>query len=161
MTHYTIVDSPIGKLTLTAERNALTAVRFARTDGTATLDAAWQRDDAHPVLAQARAQLEEYFAGKRTRFELPLAPAGTAFQRAVWDALLGVPFGATSTYGALAAQVGRPKAARAVGGAVGDNPIAVVIPCHRIIGKDGSLTGFGGGLPRKTILLQFEGVLLS
>jgi methylated-DNA-[protein]-cysteine S-methyltransferase len=161
MTHYTIIDSPIGKLTLTAERNALTAVLFARTDGTATLDAAWQHDDAHPVLAKARIQLGEYFAGKRTRFNLPLEPAGTAFQRAVWDALLDVPFGATSTYGALAAQVGRPKAARAVGGAVGDNPIAVVIPCHRIIGKDGSLTGFGGGLPRKTILLQLESMLPS
>jgi methylated-DNA-[protein]-cysteine S-methyltransferase len=161
MTHYTVIDSPIGKLSLTADGAQLTSINFAHDNGRAMIDDAWIHDGADPVLAQARAQLDEYFAGRRTMFDLPLAPAGTAFQQAVWRALQRVPFGATSTYGRLAADLGRPTGARAVGSAVGANPIPVVIPCHRIIGKDGSLTGFAGGLPRKTTLLQLEGVLLT
>jgi methylated-DNA-[protein]-cysteine S-methyltransferase len=158
MTIYTLLDSPLGKLALTSDGKHLTAIHFPRRDGTAHVERAWQRDDAVPVLAQARAQLSEYFAGRRTRFDLPLRPQGTAFQQGVWRALLKVPFGRTSTYGALAAAIGRPTAARAVGAAVGANPLAVVVPCHRIIGADGTLTGYAGGLARKTKLLALEGV---
>lgn len=108
------------------------------------------------MLVAARAQLAEYFRGKRTRFDLPLRPDGTAFQQSVWRALLKVPFGTTSTYGALAAAIGRPGAARAVGAAVGANPLAIVVPCHRIVGADGTLTGYAGGLARKAKLLALE-----
>jgi methylated-DNA-[protein]-cysteine S-methyltransferase len=108
------------------------------------------------VLARARAQLAEYFDGRRTRFDLPLAPRGTDFQQAVWRALLAVPFGNTSTYGEIAAAIRRPSAVRAVGAAVGANPIGIVVPCHRIIGRDGTLTGYAGGLHRKAKLLALE-----
>ncbi len=158
---YTVCDSPIGPLTLASDGTHLTAVRFARGNGKPDVERDWQRDDDLPVLARARAQLGEYFAGKRTRFNLPLAPQGTEFQQAVWRALLKVGCGQTSTYGALAAAVGRPQAARAVGAAMGANPIPIIVPCHRVIGSDGSLTGFGGGLERKTKLLQLEGSLLA
>ena len=106
-----------------------------------------------------RRQLAEYFAGERTAFELPLAPAGTPFQRNVWDALLAIPYGETRSYGELAAAVGKPGAARAVGRANHDNPIGVVIPCHRVIGAGGALTGYAGGLDRKRYLLELEGAL--
>ncbi len=158
MTIYTFVDSPLGTLALTSNGSHLTGVRFPRRDGRPAVEGDWQRDDAAPVLVQARAQLAEYFAGRRTRFALPLRPQGTAFQRSVWRALRKVPFGKTLTYGALAAAIGRPAAARAVGAAVGANPLAVVVPCHRIIGADGTLTGYAGGLARKTKLLALEGV---
>ena len=113
---------------------------------------------AEPLPAVA-AQLGEYLAGRRRRFDLPLAPAGTPFQRAVWEALLEVPWGQTSSYGDLARAVGRPGAARAIGGAMNRNPIAIVVPCHRIVGADGSLTGYGAGLERKEALLALEGAL--
>lgn len=158
---YTVCASPIGPLTLASDGTHLTSVRFARGNGKPDIERDWQRADDLPVLALARAQLDEYFAGKRTRFDLPLAPHGTEFQQAVWRALLKVGCGRTSTYGALAAAVGRPEAARAVGAAMGANPIPIIVPCHRIIGADGSLTGFGGGLERKTKLLQLEGALLA
>ncbi|MGE5336412.1 MAG: methylated-DNA--[protein]-cysteine S-methyltransferase [Gemmatimonadota bacterium] len=158
---YTIFDSPIGPLTLASDGTHLTAVRFARANGKPDVGRDWRRDDDLPVLVRARTQLDEYFAGRRRRFDLPLAPHGTAFQREVWRALQQVGFSQTSTYGALAAAVGRPEAARAVGAAMGANPIPIIVPCHRIIGRDGSLTGFGGGLERKTKLLQLEGVLLA
>ncbi len=106
-----------------------------------------------------RRQLAEYFAGERTAFELPLAPTGTPFQRDVWDALLAIPYGETRSYGELAAAVGKPGAARAVGRANHDNPIGVVIPCHRVIGAAGSLTGYAGGIDRKRYLLELEGAL--
>ncbi|MCY1553447.1 Methylated-DNA--protein-cysteine methyltransferase [compost metagenome] len=105
-------------------------------------------------------QLDEYFAGRRRRFELRLAPQGTAFQQAVWQALLTISFGQTTCYSALAEQIDRPKAVRAVGAANGANPISVIIPCHRVIGRDGSLTGYAGGLPRKALLLKLEGAQL-
>ena len=114
--------------------------------------------DAEP-FPLLRRQLGEYFAGERTAFELPLAPAGTPFQRIVWDALLAIPYGETRSYGELAAAVGKPGAARAVGRANHDNPIGVVIPCHRVIGAGGSLTGYAGGLDRKRYLLELEGAL--
>lgn len=108
------------------------------------------------VVAPVRSQIEEYCAGTRRTFALPLAPKGTAFQHEVWNALLAIPFGTTTSYGALAAKLGRPGAARAVGLANGSNPIGLIVPCHRVIGSDGSLTGYGGGLPLKRALLAHE-----
>jgi methylated-DNA-[protein]-cysteine S-methyltransferase len=111
-----------------------------------------------PLLEQAAEELDAYFAGRRQRFQVPLAPEGTPFQRQVWAALTTIPFGATWSYAKLARTVGRPAAVRAVGAANGRNPIALFVPCHRVIGADGSLTGYGGGLPRKRWLLAHEGV---
>lgn len=156
MTIYTLLDSPLGTLALASDGSHLTGIHFSRRDGRPAVERAWQRDDAAPVLARARAQIAEYFDGRRTRFDLPLSLQGTAFQRSVWRALLKVPFGKTSTYGALAAEIGRPNAARAVGAAIRANSLAVVVPCHRIIGANGSLTGYAGGLARKRKLLALE-----
>jgi methylated-DNA-[protein]-cysteine S-methyltransferase len=150
------MKSPLGTLLLTAEDGALTGVHFPGQKHDRPPQPDWQRADDDPLLASARDQLAEYFDGRRSTFDLPLAPRGTPFQLAVWRALLAVPFGATSTYGAIAGAVGRPTAVRAVGAAVGANPIGIVVPCHRIIGRDGSLTGYAGGLDRKTRLLALE-----
>jgi methylated-DNA-[protein]-cysteine S-methyltransferase len=150
MTAYATVDSPIGELLLTAEDGALTRLYMSPFH----LDPAWEHDPA--ALAEPARQLAEYFAGERTEFELELRPAGTAFQRGVWDLLLGIPYGETTTYGALALALGDPRKVRAVGLANGRNPISIVVPCHRVIGADGSLTGYGGGLERKRVLLELE-----
>ena len=115
----------------------------------------------HPVLEQAEDQLQQYLAGEREDFGLPLAPAGTDFQRAVWDHLLTVPRGTTTTYGAIAHALGRPRAAQAVGAAVGSNPLSIVIPCHRVLGSTGSMTGYAGGIETKQALLRLEGALLA
>jgi methylated-DNA-[protein]-cysteine S-methyltransferase len=149
-TAYTTVESPIGEILLTAEDGALTRLYMSPFH----LDGAWVHDPA--ALAGPSRQLAEYFAGGRTEFELELRPAGTAFQRAVWDLLLAIPYGETTTYGALAHALGDPRKVRAVGLANGRNPISIVVPCHRVIGADGSLTGYGGGLERKRILLELE-----
>ena len=156
MTLYTEMTSPLGTLLLTAEHGALTGVHFPGQKHDRPPQPGWQRADDEPVLAAARMQLGEYFEGERSTFDLPLAPQGTPFQRAVWRALLAVPFGATSTYGAVAEAIGRPTAVRAVGAAIGANPIGIVVPCHRIVGRDGSLTGYAGGLDRKAKLLALE-----
>jgi len=145
------VQSPVGRLRLVAGDAALLGVWFAGRGGPAPAPAA-----AHPVLEEARRQLESYFAGRRRAFDLPLEPRGTPFQREVWQALRAIPFGETRSYGELARQLGRPAATRAVGAANGRNPIAIVIPCHRVIGADGSLTGYGGGMERKRWLLEHE-----
>ena len=117
----------------------------------------WTTDDAHPTLAAAAQQLREYFSGQRQSFDLPLQPAwGTPFQRDVWQALQRIPFGRTSTYGDIARDIGNPKAVRAVGAAIGQNPHTIVVPCHRVVGANGSLTGFAGGLDRKQYLLSHE-----
>lgn len=158
MTKCTTMPSPVGELSFTADGDALTGILYAQHKGTSPTKADWTRDDDVPVLKQARAELAEYFAGKRERFSVKLKPEGTEFQRAVWRALLKVGFGKASTYGALAAAVGKPSAARAVGAAVGANPISIIVPCHRIIGRDGSLTGYAGGLDRKVKLLAIEGI---
>ncbi len=122
---------------------------------------AWPQDPQHPVLVAAVEQLQQYLRGERTRFELPLDLAGgTPFQRDVWQALLSIGCGHTTSYGALSQQLGRPAAVRAVGAAVGRNPVSVVVPCHRVLGKDGALTGYAGGLDRKSALLQLEGAAL-
>jgi methylated-DNA-[protein]-cysteine S-methyltransferase len=155
-TLYTEIPSPLGALLLTADDGALTGVHFPGQKHDRPPQPDWQRADDEPVLAAARAQLAEYFDGRRAGFDLPLALHGTSFQRAVWQALLSVPFGATSTYGAIAAAIGRPSAVRAVGAAIGANPIGIIVPCHRIIGRGGRLTGYAGGLDRKAKLLALE-----
>ncbi len=149
-----IMDSPIGRLRLVSDGAALTAIDFhARGPGSPGAP-------ADRVLRETVRQLGAYFEGRLRTFQLPLAPQGTPFQRAVWEALLAVPYGATTSYGAIAERVGRPRAVRAVGAANGANPIPIVIPCHRIIGKSGALTGYGGGLSIKEHLLKLEGVAL-
>jgi methylated-DNA-[protein]-cysteine S-methyltransferase len=152
--HITTVQSPIGELTLASDGEALTGLYMTEQRHRPELPAANGDDDA--VLAAAREQLAEYFAGERHEFDLPLRPAGTPFQRAVWDALREIPYGETAGYGELANRLGRPGAARAVGLANGRNPIAIVVPCHRVIGAAGALTGYGGGLERKRYLLELE-----
>jgi methylated-DNA-[protein]-cysteine S-methyltransferase len=155
----THIDSPLGGITLAATDQGLAGAWFDHqrhwpdTRG-------WQIDDALPVLRQAAAQLGDYFAGRRDGFDLPLDLShGTAFQQSVWQALRAIPAGQTTSYGALSAGVGKPAAVRAVGAAVGRNPISVIVPCHRVLGADGSLTGYAGGLERKTALLELEGAL--
>jgi methylated-DNA-[protein]-cysteine S-methyltransferase len=151
------VESPVGTLRLAADGGALVALELpGRARGTEVADAR-----RHPVLRRAADQLAEWFAGERREFDLPLRPAGTPFQEEVWRALLAIPYGATESYAALAARVGRPGSARAVGAANGRNPIALVIPCHRVIGASGALTGYGGGLPLKRWLLAHEQSVLA
>ena len=149
-----VMASPVGPLRLVAGDGALVAIEFVD-------EAPAPEAPAEALLAAARGQLEEYFAGRRRRFDLPLAPEGSDFERAVWDCLRNIPFGTTRSYAAIAAELGRPGAARAVGAANGRNPIAIVVPCHRVVGADGSLTGYGGGLERKRHLLALEGARLA
>ena len=150
MTAYDTIDSPIGELLLTADGGALTRLYMSPFD----VDPAWEHDPA--ALAEPARQLREYFAGERTEFELALAAAGTDFQRRVWERLVAIPYGETTTYGALAHELGDPRKVRAVGMANGRNPISIIVPCHRVIGADGALTGYGGGLARKQKLLDLE-----
>jgi methylated-DNA-[protein]-cysteine S-methyltransferase len=150
-TYFTVMPSPVGRLTLVGENDELVGIYF---ENVPLATDAWVRDDRR--LAGAVRQLEEYFAGTRARFELPLAPRGTAFQQAVWAQLLRIPFGETWSYGQLARAVGKPSASRAVGAANGRNPLSIVIPCHRVIGADGSMTGYGGEVRRKVKLLDLE-----
>lgn len=154
---YTWMDSPVAPLLLVSDGDALTGLHMAGARGTPTVQSHWRQDAAHFFTASC--QLTEYLNGERTEFDLPLAPEGTPFQRKVWDALLTIAFGQTLSYGTLARQVGSDQGARAIGGAVGRNPISIVIPCHRVVGSDGALTGYGGGLDRKTWLLRHEGAL--
>jgi len=120
----------------------------------------WTQEPGHPVLRAAALQVEQYFAGQRSAFELPLdLQGGTAFQQSVWQALLAIPTGGTTSYGALSRQIGKPQAMRAVGAAIGRNPVSIIVPCHRVIGADGSLTGYAGGMARKTALLRLEGAM--
>jgi methylated-DNA-[protein]-cysteine S-methyltransferase len=148
------VDSPIGELTLASDGEALTGLYMTEQRHRPELPGAVAAEDA--VLAAAGRQLAEYFAGERREFDLPLRAAGTPFQQAVWGALRAIPYGETAGYGELANRLGRPGAARAVGLANGRNPISIVVPCHRVIGAAGSLTGYGGGLERKRYLLALE-----
>jgi methylated-DNA-[protein]-cysteine S-methyltransferase len=154
--YYSVMESPVGSLTLRWSDEALVGLHF---DNAAVLGrrSEWTRDDG--CLAPVRRQLDEYFGGERTSFDLPLAFEGTPFQERVWRALTEIPFGETTSYGELARRIGTDTwpGARAVGAANGQNPIVIVVPCHRVIGADGSLTGFGGGLPRKRWLLDHEG----
>ena len=153
---YDEVETPIGPLLAVADEEGLRRIFFPDRRGRAQEpQEGWVRD-AGP-FRELRRQLGEYFAGRRRSFSLKLAPRGTEFQRATWRALCEIPYGQTISYGELARRVGRPAASRAVGAANGANPLPIVVPCHRVIGKDGSLTGFGGGLPVKRALLELEG----
>jgi len=151
--HRTTKTSPVGDLLLTSDGTAITGVYFAPHDNL-PLDL-WV-DEPDAVLTDAVAQLDAYFAGERTDFDLDLRPTGTEFQLRVWQALRDIPYGETISYGELARRVGNPSASRAVGLANGRNPISIVVPCHRVIGADGSLTGYGGGMDRKRLLLDLE-----
>jgi methylated-DNA-[protein]-cysteine S-methyltransferase len=154
----TVVPGPLGPMTVAATCHGLAGLFFADQRHLPAI-AHWRQEAAHPVLREAAAQVTQYFAGTRTRFELPLdLQGGTPFQQSVWHALLTIPPGATTTYGALSRHIGRPQAVRAVGTAIGRNPIGIVVPCHRVIGSDGTLTGYAGGLDRKSALLRLEGV---
>ncbi len=156
---YSFLDTPIGQLVLSGDEHALSGIAFADSRKAPDIDASCTRDDG--ALARVAEQLSAYFAGELTRFELELAPPGTLFQQRVWAALQTIPYGATTTYGRLAQLLGDPRATRAVGLANGRNPIPIVIPCHRVIGADGSLTGYGGGIYRKQWLLAREGLALA
>jgi methylated-DNA-[protein]-cysteine S-methyltransferase len=144
------VDSPLGELLFVGDGRALTRLEMSPHE-----NPAGGRHDPDS-LREAETQLASYFAGELTEFDLPLAPAGSGFQLAVWAALTRIPYGETASYGEIAAEVGRPDAVRAVGATNGRNPIAVIVPCHRVIGADGTLVGYGGGLPRKRLLLELE-----
>ena len=154
---YKWMDSPVGRLKLVATNDGLAAILWERDRPRRVrlnIDGA---GDDHAVIVETERQLEEYFAGRRSSFTVPLDPAGTAFQRTVWNALLTIPFGETRSYGQIAQQIGTPDAVRAVGAANGRNPISIVTPCHRVIGATGKLTGFAGGLDAKAFLLALEG----
>jgi methylated-DNA-[protein]-cysteine S-methyltransferase len=149
------IDSPIGPLQLVAVDEGLSHIHFG---GSHDSGIASGNDG---VLSRAKAQLEEYFSGLRKTFDLPLAASGTAFQQAVWQGLQDIPWGETRSYAELARGIDRPRAVRAVGAANGRNPLPIVVPCHRVIGSDGSLTGFAGGLERKRVLLELEGIAVG
>ena len=152
------VATPVGLLKLVANDAALVAILWENDDPKRVRLAPLIEDVTHPVLSLAERQLTEYFAGTRTSFDLPLDFSGTPFQKQVWSELLKIPFGQTRTYGDIAKAIGKPTAFRAVGAANGKNPISIVAPCHRVIGKDGSLTGFAGGLKAKECLLGIEAI---
>lgn len=158
MIHYQYIDSPVEPLLLAADEQGLRLIEFHSPRHAMAQLARWSEGD-NVVLQAARVQLGEYFNGQRTDFDLPLAPQGTPFQQEVWFALAAIPYGRTISYSQLAHRVGKPAAMRAVGAANGRNPLPIVLPCHRVIGADGSLTGFGGGLPTKQFLLELEGAL--
>ena len=149
--------SPLGDVLLAATVQGLAGVWFVHGQEHMPDSSEWTTEDAHPTLAAAAQQLHDYFSGQRQSFDLPLQPAwGTPFQRAVWQALQRIPYARTSTYGDIARAIGNPKAVRAVGAAIGQNPHTIVVPCHRVVGANGSLTGFAGGLDRKKNLLLHE-----
>jgi methylated-DNA-[protein]-cysteine S-methyltransferase len=155
-TVYWTIESPVGELLLAGDGTRLQRLHFHDSERRARIDPAWERS-AEP-FDELCAQLDQYFAGERREFDVPLDPAGgTEFERRVWAALREIPYGETEAYGELADRIGHPGRARAVGAANGRNPIAIVIPCHRVIGADGRLVGYGGGLPRKRRLLELEG----
>lgn len=153
---YDTIKTPVGRLTVAADADGLRHLLFETSRYDVADRDSWTRDAS--AVRDARHQLLEYFAGERRRFDLALSPRGTPFQLGVWRALREIPFGATWSYGDLARRIGAPRAVRAVGAANGRNPLPIVVPCHRVIGRDGKLTGFGGGLPVKQFLLVHEGI---
>jgi methylated-DNA-[protein]-cysteine S-methyltransferase len=162
MLHSTTHQTPVGELTLVASDQGLRAILWPKLSPTrAGIQPRPRRNPEHPILRRTAAQLDEYFAGTRTAFDVPLDLQGTRFQLAAWRSLADIPFGATTSYGRQAAALGIPTAARALGAANGANPVCIVLPCHRVIGADGSLTGFGGGLPTKQWLLDHEARVLA
>ena len=153
-TCFTVIDSPIGPLTLVSRAGRLTNLAMDGQAHAVPPPPGCQRDDG--AFADVTSQLDEYFAGRRTGFDVPLDLVGTGFQRAVWAQLCAIPYGRTISYGELARRVGNPKAARAVGTANGHNPVALIVPCHRVIAGDGGIGGYGGGIERKSQLLELE-----
>jgi methylated-DNA-[protein]-cysteine S-methyltransferase len=161
MIYYTDCETPLQRLLLTSDGTSLTSLYLPGDRNGVEPDGSWvRRDDAAP-FPEAKRQIAAYFSGSLRAFELPLAPRGTAFQRRVWEELERIPYGITISYGELARRIGDPSGARAVGLANGRNPIAIVVPCHRVIGANGKLVGYGGGLPRKAALLAFEASVLA
>lgn len=156
---YSVVPSPVGPLLLAADQGGLRLIEFDHPRHPARRGDDWMRADDDALLRDAASQLDDYFAGTRRTFDLPLAPTGTGFQLEVWQALRAIPYGETISYAQLATRIGKPSAMRAVGAANGRNPLPIVVPCHRVIGADGTLTGFGGGLPTKHFLLTLEGAI--
>jgi methylated-DNA-[protein]-cysteine S-methyltransferase len=157
--HKTHWHGPLGEMIVAASDRGIAGVWF---EGQKHLPdhSAWIVDDRHPLLEAATRQLRDYFAGRRTSFDLPLdLQAGTPFQQSVWQALLAIPHGGVTTYGTLSRDIGAPQAVRAVGAAVGRNPVSIVVPCHRVLGAGGALTGYAGGLERKDALLKLEGAI--
>jgi methylated-DNA-[protein]-cysteine S-methyltransferase len=152
----TVVDSPVGALTIVASDDGLRAILWPDDDPTRVQLADTIEDPTHPVIAATVGQLDEYFDGERTEFDIPLDPVGTEFQRAAWTALCSIPYGTTVSYGEQAARMGDRRKARAVGAANGRNPISIVVPCHRVVGANGALTGFAGGTDTKAWLLAHE-----
>ena len=157
-TFHVSMPSPVGPLLLAADDDGLHLIEFHSPRHPMGRASEWHQGETD-FLREARAQLDDYFEGRRREFDLPLAPRGTDFQRAVWRCLRDIPYGETISYAELARRVGKPSAVRAVGAANGRNPLPIVVPCHRVIGTDGSLTGFGGGLPTKQFLLELEGAI--
>jgi len=153
---YCRMATPLGELVVAAADDALIGAWFSDQKYFPAVDAGWREDASPPVLRAAVRQLGEYFSGRRARFDLPLAPRGTPFQQAVWRAIARVRCGETATYGEIAEAAGRAGSARAAGAATGRNPLSIIVPCHRIVGRDGALTGYAGGLPRKRALLELE-----
>lgn len=152
--HYDFLETELGRLLLAGGDSGLSWVLYSNDRHVREPQSGWTR--TRDALDEPKRQLEEYFAGNRREFDLRLAPQGTAFQKKVWKALLEIPYGATWSYGALARRIGKPQAARAVGAANGRNPISIIVPCHRVIGSSGTLTGYGGGLEVKRALLNLE-----
>ena len=159
MVFYTTIESPVGALLLAGESNALRRVSFENGKRTTPAQPDWKLDKE--PFSEVIRQLQAYFRGELKEFDLPLAMEGTEFQLRVWNALRAIPYGETISYARLAERIGNPKAVRAVGLANGSNPIPIIVPCHRVIGSDGSLTGFGGGLSTKKMLLELENKQLS
>lgn len=157
MTTYTHIDSPLGQLLLTSREGKLSGLYFTDQPH-ARIAPGWVRHDDADIFAETAQQIEEYASGRRESFDLPLDLSGTPFQMLVWNAIAAIPFGQTATYGQLAQRIGRsPKDARAVGTATGQNPVCWIVPCHRLVGKNGALAGYAGGVTRKSALLEFEG----
>jgi methylated-DNA-[protein]-cysteine S-methyltransferase len=158
-TYFTRIESPVGALYLTSNGDAITGLFMEQTKGGPKPFHEWRHDDS--LFLAAATQLRAYFARDLTEFDLPLATSGTPFQQSVWAELRKIPYGSTTTYGALAQRLGRPNAYRAVGAANGSNPISIIIPCHRVVGSSNQLTGYGGGIERKKFLLEFEAGALA
>ncbi len=158
-TYYQLHDSPTGELLLISNGEALTALHMTAGKYVPAMNTDWVHDERLPVLTQTKCELDAYFLGKLRAFTMPLAPRGTDFQKRAWIALTKIPYGETRSYGQQAHIAGQPSAVRAIGAANGKNPIGIIVPCHRVIGANGSLTGYAGGLHNKEFLLKLEGIL--
>jgi methylated-DNA-[protein]-cysteine S-methyltransferase len=156
MTNYSTFKTPLGELLLVADESALTGIYFSGHKHSPQVEKTWTLNTRHPVLQQAEKELKEYFQGKRNSFSFPMNSVGTAFQKKIWKEIARIPFGKTATYSDLAKKAGSPKAVRAAGAATGRNPLSIVVPCHRVMGKNGAITGYAGGLDRKQHLLDLE-----